>query len=57
MTQNYAGLEILDEIICRRCTTASEEIDARRGFCDKISYEAAEEKEIICTRCNNQIPT
>lgn len=57
MTQNYAGLEILDETICRRCTTASEEIDARRGFCDKISFEAAEEKEIICTRCNNQIPT
>lgn len=52
---NYVAIVVLDEIVCRDCMKMVEEISARRGFHDTLSYEEIAEKGAICTRCNKQI--
>jgi hypothetical protein len=51
------GVWIDKDVVCRNCMKVAEEITMRRGFIDFISGKEAEEKEYICTRCSNKIPT
>lgn len=51
------GARIGEEVVCRNCMKAAEEIAMRRDFADPISAEEAEAKEYTCTRCGQRIPT
>ena len=55
MSENFPGVEIGDETVCRKCMTHEETITAVRGFTDKLSDDEVASKEVICSRCDNQI--
>lgn len=55
MAENYAAVIVGDEVVCRWCTKMVEEISAARGFHDTISYEEAEERGLVCSRCQKPI--
>ena len=54
-TTQFAATKIGDDIVCRQCLNMEEMVTAQRGITDPVSNEEVEEKEIICTRCNNKI--
>lgn len=49
------GVRIGEDLVCRDCMTASEEITMRRGIIDFISAIESEGKGYICTRCSKKI--
>ena len=55
MSENFAAVQIGDELVCRKCLTMEEQVTAMRGITDTLSYEVVDAGDYSCTRCNNKI--
>ncbi len=47
--------KIDNDVVCRDCMTAAEEVSMRRGFVDPISAAEAQAKKFACARCGKSL--